>query len=80
MALHLSDLVFRRTSLSHRGAFDDSMLIQSAALMAEELGWDGAEQARELDIVRSDSRWHLGQPAQASLSHHIDTIEPRRSY
>lgn len=80
MARHLSDLVFRRTSLSHRGAFDESMLVQSAAVMAEELGWDSTEQARELDTVRSDGRWHLGKPQPSPQPRDIDRIEPRRSY
>lgn len=61
MALHLGDLVFRRTILSHLGAFDETMLSQCADLMGSELGWDATRQASELDAVRSDDRWTMGR-------------------
>jgi len=40
MAIHLSDVVFRRTDLGPSGLPDDSTLADIAALMAAELGWN----------------------------------------
>jgi len=40
MAMHLSDVVFRRTDLGPSGLPDDSTLADIAAVMAAELGWN----------------------------------------
>jgi glycerol-3-phosphate dehydrogenase len=48
MALRLSDVVFRRTGLGTIGHPGDAALQMTAAIMAEELAWDGPRMEREL--------------------------------
>ncbi len=52
MAVTLADAVFRRTDLGTGGAPGGGALQRSAALMAEELGWDEGRVRREIDGVR----------------------------
>jgi glycerol-3-phosphate dehydrogenase len=47
MALRLSDLVVRRTELGSAGRPDEQAVAEAAAIMADELGWDGPRLQRE---------------------------------
>ena len=51
MALKLSDIVFRRTSLAQAGLPSLDALRQTAQIMALELGWDEKRQQREIEEV-----------------------------
>ena len=51
MALKLSDIVFRRTSLAQGGLPPLDVLRQAAQIMALELGWDEKRQQREIEEV-----------------------------
>ncbi len=48
MALHLDDIVFRRTGLGTLGHPGVPAITRAAALMARELGWDETTHAREI--------------------------------
>ena len=52
MALHLTDIVLRRTDLGSAGLPDDAALEECARLAARELGWDERRKAEELERVR----------------------------
>lgn len=52
-AVHLDDVMVRRTSWSYYLDDTDAVAEQVAGWMAEALGWDGARRARELDCHRS---------------------------
>ena len=45
---HLDDLVIRRTLLAIRGLVTDAALAEMAGIAAEALGWDAAQERREL--------------------------------
>jgi len=62
MALHLTDVLFRRTGLGTLGHPGAELLDEVASLMAHELGWSEAEKAQEI--------------AQAQLA--FETREPVR--
>jgi len=51
MALTLEDAVFRRTGLCTLGHPGATALQSAAAIMAQELGWDGAEFNRQITVV-----------------------------
>jgi glycerol-3-phosphate dehydrogenase len=51
MALHLSDILFRRTGIGTLGHPGDDVLRKVAALAARELGWDEARTTRELALA-----------------------------
>ena len=51
MALHLDDVLMRRTGIGTLGRPDDRVLDQVADLMAAELGWDSARRQREIDTA-----------------------------
>ncbi len=51
MALRLSDVVFRRTSLARSGLPSLDTLWQVTQIMALELGWDEKRQQREVEEV-----------------------------
>ncbi|WP_028583088.1 glycerol-3-phosphate dehydrogenase/oxidase [Desulfogranum mediterraneum] len=51
MALHLEDILFRRTDLATAAMVPQPLLEQCAATMAELLGWDEEQQAAELRRV-----------------------------
>jgi DNA-binding GntR family transcriptional regulator len=46
--IHLDDLVIRRTLLAIRGLVTDAALAEMASIAAEALGWDAAQQHKEL--------------------------------
>lgn len=52
MALHLTDLVVRRTRWADFGLPDDATLEKAAVAMAVLCGWDDARRQRELDATR----------------------------
>lgn len=52
MALHLDDVVFRRTGLGTVGNPGDEALKKCADIMGELLGWDSAAKKREIGWVR----------------------------
>jgi glycerol-3-phosphate dehydrogenase len=56
MAMSLSDVVMRRTGLGQLGDPGDAALQSTAALMAQELGWDDARRAREIAAVQTNFR------------------------
>jgi glycerol-3-phosphate dehydrogenase len=51
MAIKLSDIVFRRTSLGELPGPDRSVVAQAARIAGAELGWDAARQNAEADSV-----------------------------
>ncbi|HEX3672905.1 MAG TPA: glycerol-3-phosphate dehydrogenase/oxidase [Rhizomicrobium sp.] len=56
MAMSLSDVVMRRTGIGQLGDPGDAALQSTAALMAQELGWDDARRAREIAAVQTNFR------------------------
>jgi glycerol-3-phosphate dehydrogenase len=51
MALKLSDVVFRRTSLGDPPGPERQAVVMAARLAGSELGWDAARQDAEVDQV-----------------------------
>jgi glycerol-3-phosphate dehydrogenase len=51
MALKLSDIVFRRTSLAQAGCPPREGLQKVAEIMARELGWDEIRRKREIEEI-----------------------------
>ncbi len=60
-ALHLTDILQRRTDLAFTGRVSDELLDELASLMGEHLRWSDAEKASEITTTR-----HL-----LSRRHHI---------
>ncbi|MGH6871605.1 MAG: FAD-dependent oxidoreductase [Rhizomicrobium sp.] len=56
MAMTLSDVVMRRTGIGQLGDPSPDALETTAALMAQELGWDAARTAREIAAVSGSFR------------------------
>jgi glycerol-3-phosphate dehydrogenase len=56
MALHLTDVLLRRTDLGSLGDPGDSAIRECADIMAGELGWTAERTARELDGARAAYR------------------------
>ncbi|HSR43152.1 MAG TPA: FAD-dependent oxidoreductase, partial [Longimicrobiales bacterium] len=52
MALHLDDVVLRRTVLGAHGPPDEDALEAASRIMAREAGWDEARRRRELALAR----------------------------
>jgi glycerol-3-phosphate dehydrogenase len=57
MALHLDDIVFRRTGLGTVGHPGAAALARAAALAGAVLGWDAARQRAEIDRVERHYAW-----------------------
>lgn len=78
MALALNDLLARRTRLAltdrAAGLGPDS---QAAAVMGAELGWDAAEEARQVYAHRAAVEDERGAPVSAALP--VPTPAPRRA-
>jgi len=55
-AVHLTDVVFRRTDLGTFAYPGDEALTVVADWMGEALGWDAGERAREIEAVRQHYR------------------------
>jgi len=53
MALHLSDVVYRRTELASGAYPGDDAITVCADLMAAELGWDPGRRASEIEAVKN---------------------------
>jgi glycerol-3-phosphate dehydrogenase len=51
MALNLADVVFRRTDLGSAGHPGEAALVETASLMARELGWNDAKREAEIAAV-----------------------------
>lgn len=51
MALNLADVVFRRTDLGSAGHPGEEALVETASLMARELGWSDAKREAEIAAV-----------------------------
>lgn len=68
MALHLGDVVLRRTQLGATGRPADGRVAEIAGIMAAELGWDPARQAAE--VAALDATYEpcegAGQPLAAA--------------
>lgn len=58
MALHLSDVVLRRTELGSGGLPAPAAVEAAAAVVARELGWDAARLAAEHQALRAELRAH----------------------
>ncbi|HEY1630881.1 MAG TPA: glycerol-3-phosphate dehydrogenase/oxidase [Rhizomicrobium sp.] len=56
MAMTLSDVVLRRTGIGQLGDPGTAALEATATLMADELGWDAARKAREIDTTSRSFR------------------------
>lgn len=70
MALKLADVVFRRTELGSAGNPGVAALMECAAVMADELGWDEATTQRELADVHTLFAQHSARPATAPTRDH----------
>lgn len=57
MAVTLEDVVFRRTGIGTLGDPGEAVISRVSEVMASEMGWDGAETARQVAIVREHFRW-----------------------
>ncbi len=53
MALHLSDVMLRRTGIGQLGLPDKTTIEKCAAIMAAECGWDAQRQAQEIADLRT---------------------------
>ncbi len=53
-AVHLSDLIYRRTSLAFVGALTAPLLAELAQLMGETVGWTAARRAEEIATTTRD--------------------------
>jgi glycerol-3-phosphate dehydrogenase len=63
MAVHLGDVIFRRTGLGTGGHPGEPALTAAAGLMASELRWTADQTARELAEVRARfGRWGAAPP------------------
>ncbi|MGI9821683.1 FAD-dependent oxidoreductase [Agromyces sp. Marseille-Q5079] len=51
--VHLADLVLRRTSIAFTGTLTAPLLVELADLAGDELGWDAAHRAAEVEAARS---------------------------
>ncbi len=51
MALHLDDILMRRTGIGTLGRPDDAVIDAIADMMTGELGWDQARRQKEIDIA-----------------------------
>jgi glycerol-3-phosphate dehydrogenase len=60
MACTLADIVIRRTELGAMGHPGAEIVAASAAIAAEELGWDSAERQRQIGVVEA---FYRGSPA-----------------
>jgi glycerol-3-phosphate dehydrogenase len=58
--IHLDDLVIRRTLLAIRGLVTDAALAEMASIAAEALGWDAAQQHKELQACTTALRERHG--------------------
>ena len=63
MAVHLEDVVFRRTELGTAGSPGDEALRECARLMANELGWTDERSNKELADVRARFAWQQERSA-----------------
>jgi len=61
MALHMDDVLFRRTGGGTIGRPDAACLDRVAAIMAEELGWDAEQKQRETNRVLSRYRYNQSE-------------------
>jgi glycerol-3-phosphate dehydrogenase len=62
MAITLSDIVFRRTSLGDLPGPDRSVVVRAAEIAGAELGWDATRQNAEIDFVMQQHALY-GRPA-----------------
>jgi glycerol-3-phosphate dehydrogenase len=62
MAITLSDIVFRRTSLGALPGPDRSVVVRAAEIAGAELGWDTTRQNAEIDSVMQQHALY-GRPA-----------------
>ncbi|WP_299819343.1 FAD-dependent oxidoreductase [uncultured Jannaschia sp.] len=65
MALHLGDVVFRRTRLAETGRMTEPLLDAAARAMAGALDWNEARRDRELAETRATLARHRGPAAAA---------------
>ncbi len=83
MALHLDDVVFRRTGLGTLGHPGVPAIKQAAELMRAELGWDETELANEISgtvrRVRDDTGeiGIEGEPMSEGMPHVAAIVNPR---
>jgi hypothetical protein len=68
MALHLADVIFRRTGLGTLGHPGRACLERCAAVMASRLDWDAARIAREIDLVEATFRMQPDAPIRGRRS------------
>lgn len=52
--VHLSDIVYRRTSLAFVGGLSTGLLTELAELAGEALGWSATRRAEEIRVLRDD--------------------------
>ena len=53
MALHLTDLLFRRAGIAAEGMPTEATLMMCADRMAELLGWDAEQRQTEIEMIRN---------------------------
>jgi hypothetical protein len=69
MAIHLADVIFRRTDLVVCGVLTQPDLQWCADMMSEELGWTPQQREDQLEQVRTEAKHHLARitPVEAQL-------------
>jgi glycerol-3-phosphate dehydrogenase len=66
MALHLDDVVMRRTELHLVRPLGRAVLAETAALLARELGWDAARTSAEIARAEAALRRFVVLPEAAA--------------
>lgn len=56
MATHLVDLLFRRTTIAISGQLTNAVLLETAAIAAQALGWDAVRTQQEIEATREIAR------------------------
>jgi glycerol-3-phosphate dehydrogenase len=57
---HLSDLLFRRTTIALSGQLTGAVLAETAAIAARALGWESIRTLREIEAVRDVAQLRHG--------------------
>jgi glycerol-3-phosphate dehydrogenase len=67
-AVHLSDVLLRRTDLAFTGALSDEVLVEIADALAEAAGWDADTLAAELAATRAELAARFGVELAPALA------------
>ena len=64
MAVHLADVLFRRTDLAARGMVTQPDVQWCASMMSEELGWTPQRRDAEIEQVQIEAERHFARIAR----------------